>query len=268
MRHLLFFLLPIIFSCGDLKTSPNKGTEDSVISYFSTESEAYIHTDLYAKFRDSVYVLIDSASENCVHIEYTGDFNKDGYKDVLVEFINGCGGNCCGNSYMIYFYNGKTFSHSDLVGYDWDGIRIDSSNKTYTFEIEEVMEGYNTDLTPPKTSTYQLTANKLICLKTIQPTLIEAKIEIRSSDLKDGDTLSYLLVDLNANEKGDTICCYPYERWGRMFWEIHFDDGTIFKEEAQDQVKRIGVLSSTHNGYSDIVVDFDQTLVWDDGRYK
>lgn len=253
-------------SCRGIETSGNKKIDSTSISYFNTEDGSYMYKDVYARFRDSVYILVDSTKENCVRIEKVADFNKDGYKDVLIEFINGCGGNCCGNSYMIYFYNGQTFEHSDLVGNDWDGIEVDSSNNTYTFEIEESTEGMNTDLRLPHTNTFQLKQNKLVCIKTVAPLFIEAEVEIRSADLKEADSLSYLLVDLNGNEKADTISCRPWERWGRMFWEIHFDDGTTFTEGQP--AKRIGVLSSVHNGYSDIILDFDQKLIWEEGSYK
>lgn len=89
MKYLFCGILSIIFSCQDFKISSNKKSEDSLISYFCTENETYIRNDLYAKFQDSVYVLVDSVNENCVSIERTEDFNKDGYTDVLVEFING-----------------------------------------------------------------------------------------------------------------------------------------------------------------------------------
>ena len=89
-----------------------------------------------AVINEKVFTLVGIGDGLCIGIEKTGDFNKNGYDDVLVEIINGCGGNCCGNSYQIFSFDGQVFRKTQKVGYDWDGIEISESSLEFNFIVQ------------------------------------------------------------------------------------------------------------------------------------
>lgn len=86
------------------------------IHYFSTDNNSFLRADLYAKVNGRVYTLIDSSEQLCISLEHTADYNKDGKKDVLIGYIHGCGGNCCTNSYSIFYLKEGRFVQTKLVG--------------------------------------------------------------------------------------------------------------------------------------------------------
>ena len=90
MKKILFILLINI---------PFIGFGQNQIHYFLSPENS-LETTLKVVIDDEVISLISG----CLRIEKIEDFNKNGYKDILIENVLGCGGNCCGNSYQIFCF--------------------------------------------------------------------------------------------------------------------------------------------------------------------
>lgn len=87
----------------------------SSIHYFSSDS-GYIISELYATVNQDTFQLIDDKEANCFAIEAIEDYNNDGYPDILVGHIHGCGGNCCRNSYSVFSFQNNQFIQTQTVG--------------------------------------------------------------------------------------------------------------------------------------------------------
>ncbi|MBL3654868.1 SH3 domain-containing protein [Fulvivirga sediminis] len=125
------------------------------ISYFLNRKEGTSHQELRATINDKDIVIISYEEKQCFEIVETQDYDYNGYEEVLIEF-NACGGNCCGNSFIIFSYNGSNFTASDQIGYDFDGIELNYDNKNVrSFLVDEQNEGYgNTTLCEDKKGIY------------------------------------------------------------------------------------------------------------------
>ena len=86
----------------------------------------------------------------------------------------------------------------------------------------------------------------------------------KASESEEGH--AFILVNLDNDKLKDTIYGDYWHRWGSMNWGIGFGDGKAFNESHEGR-KRIGVLSSKTNGVNDIVLDFDDIMIWDGKKY-
>ncbi|BDS15503.1 LysM peptidoglycan-binding domain-containing protein [Aureispira anguillae] len=86
------------------------------IQYFSSDSSSYILMDVYAQIGNQIYTLQDSSVGECWAIVAQKDFNNNGYLDLLLGHIHGCGGNCCGNSYSFITFDKNHFVRTQEVG--------------------------------------------------------------------------------------------------------------------------------------------------------
>ena len=120
----------------------------------------------------------------CLRVILLADFNDDNQTDILVELLNGCGGNCCGNSYQFFINTGNGYIKSKRIGYDWDGIEIGSNTKTFEFIIETNNEGANYDFPEYKKETFIIRNNAPTIIDIVQPQKIKSKYEILSTEFK------------------------------------------------------------------------------------
>jgi hypothetical protein len=243
--------------------------QNSIHYYLTAENSNTADQELKAVVNDKEFTLISKDDNLCIEIEKTGDFNKNGFEDVLIEIINGCGGNCCANSYQIFSYNGQAFKKTKQVGYDWDGIEISESSVSFNFIIQTVNEGFgNTNMCDDKIETYRLNDYNLELINVIAEQKLSAITELRSSDFEGKeDEVLFMSFDLDGDGKNDKISCSYWARWGRMGnWNIRFGNGELF--EGKSTPKRIGVLNSKTNNAHDIVIGCEEVLKWNGLKYK
>lgn len=258
IKFLLFFIVSFpmfIFAQTQIKYSVSKNNNSS---YFSS-LDAYVNGEKHklVKFND----------ELCLTIEKIADFNQDGFDDVLVEIINGCGGNCCGNSYRIYSFDGDNFRETKTVGWDWDGVEIKMNGTEYNFIIDNFSEGIdNVELCNDVTEIYRLNNYSLELIEIHEPQEINAIKEIKASDFKKKDENEKLTIkyDLDEDGKKDKIICSYWDRWGSLFIKIHFNNGLILELSG----KRIGILETKTNGVHDIVIGCDRIMKWNGFEYN
>lgn len=215
-------------------------------------------------------MLIDTI---CFQIEKQGDFNLDGYLDILVQLSPGCDGNCCANKYQIFFFDGKQVYHSKVVGYDWDGVEIFRNKKgAYQFVVETKNEGMGyAEFCTDKIETFGVKDYDFKLIKKEEKEIIVAQKEVRSEwfekDNIDKSKEQVLYFDLDSDGKDDKIICEYWERWGRMMWKIEFGNGKVYKESGS-AAKRLGVLRTKTNGVYDLVLDCETIIKWDGKDYK
>ena len=250
-------------NCEGTHFTPNTHT----FNYFLSNN-GNINNELFLIVDHATQVkLIDNKEERCLNIICKGDFNKNGFTDVLIEDVLGCGGNCCGNTYLIYSYDGKRFNEIKLDAHDWNGIDIDSLKDRHSFTVETDNEGYNN--APPfyKKETFELFHDSLVLKEQYIAKKIRALTEIRSDMFHSKNDTITLLFNLDQDKTLDTITCTLNYRWGRMNeTKIHFGNGYV--ERLSLNTKRIGVLPSKTNGYHDLIIEFRDTLYWNKHHYS
>jgi hypothetical protein len=249
--------------------SISESSAQNPIHYYLTNENSYDYQELKAIVNDVVFTLISKEYKLCISIEKIADFNKNGYEDILVEIINGCGGNCCGNSYQIFSYNGQVFKETEQVGYDWDGIEISESSVGFNFIIQTAPEGAaNTDMCNDKIETYRLKDYTLELINIIKDQKLNAISELKADDFEGKeDEILFLTFDIDGDGKVDKIECSYWERWGRISsWNIKFGNGKSF--EGNSSPKRIGILNSKTNNVYDLVLECDEILKWNGLKYE
>ncbi|MBS9768023.1 MAG: hypothetical protein KGV44_10870 [Flavobacteriaceae bacterium] len=232
------------------------------VKYIREDGEEFMST-IYALIGDKKQKLPVPNDDDyaCPLIEDQGDYNFDGYTDVLIAWTS-CRGSCCANTFQIYFFDGKYFHRSKIVGYDWEGVEIVRNKKgLYRFVIATTGEGYgNTNICNSKVEVFGVKGYEFVKLKEIKGHFIKVKTEIRSAQFAekgvDEEKPQSLAYDLDNDGKMDSIVCNYWWRWGRMHWKILFGNGKKFSGETIGAVKRIGVLETKTKGICDLVLDF------------
>lgn len=239
------------------------------IQYLLSEKEFLFNQELKAVVHDKTFTLISKDNNQCIDIIKTGDFNKNGYQDALITVVFGCGGNCCGNGYQIFSFDGNKFRKTKIVGYDWNGIEISESEEDFSFIVETINEGYgNTEMCNNRTETYRFNGYQLDLIDTIEEHQLKAINELKSSDFegRENQTLS-LNYDLDRDGIDDLIIASYWERQGRVYsWEIIFGNGKTYIGSLSP--KRIGIMDTKTNNVNDLVLECDIILKWNGEEYE
>ncbi len=239
------------------------------IKYSIEKIDNQLYNSLIAEINGQSYVLIDYKDENCLNIIDQRDFDSNNTIDVLVEHVTACGGNCCGNSYFFYTYLGDGhFIKTEEFGYSWSDPLIEEWKGFWSVYVTSENEGVNNDPPVEKKERYVLDGYMIVKVEESERMSIKSVAEITSDrfDYNEKDKTITLLYDLNIDNVKDTIIASFWPRWGRMFWEIHFGNGNIFRSGIG--AKRLGVLKTKTNGYIDLVIDQDNILKWTGTEYK
>jgi len=242
---------------------------ENEISYYHSHDDSYDNQELIAEVNGDLYTLISKEGKLCFRIEKIADFNKNGHEDVLVKIIHGCGGNCCGDSYQIFSYDGEAFRAAEVIGYDWDGIEIIESFDGFQFVVESINEGFgNAEMCGDKVETFRLKDYDFELIEIVEDQKLSAIAELRSSDFKgrEDETL-HLEFDLNGDGHTDIISCTYWPRWGRIGqWQITFANGETYKGVTSP--KRIGIMDSKTNNVHDLVLECDELVSWNGVGYE
>ncbi len=244
-------------------SSKSANTKTSDIEYIK-EKDGRMYTKLTGRYKDSLVVLLDvEEGDVCYEALEQKDYNGDGYDELCVELINGCGGNCCGNSLQIFYFDGEKFGATESYGWDWDGIKIKTENgKTY-FMVQTINAGYNnSEVCGDKVETFVFEdfKLKLVDLKTEKE--VEAVLDFTFENYGKG----FVEYDIDNDGKLDKITGGYFERWGCLSdVKIIFANGKTFAFNSS--ADRVGVLDTKTKNYQDLVLDCEDIYVWDGNGY-
>jgi hypothetical protein len=211
--------------------------------------------------------LIGQSQQKCLRIVAQQDFDGNGSTDALVANVQGCGGNCCPDSFFFVtsqpnggFQIGKEFaeSWSDPVVEKWDG--------RWSVVVTSNNEGINTDRPVETTRRFVLEKGQAMAVQEHHKVDIQAIVEMRSEMFANPDETHTIEYDLDEDGRNDVVTGKFWERWGRIIWSVRFANGKEFTSSVG--CKRIGVLATRTNGVHDLVCDQDDVLHWTGTRYQ
>jgi len=239
------------------------------IEYFTESSGISVFDTLKAKINDQEYVIIGEDEEICMSVEDQRDFDDNGSKDVLVANILGCGGNCCGNSFLFVSYQGDGhFQKSDDFGYSWVSPSIEKWKGKWSVLVEDNEQGVgNTNMKETKTR-YILDSGSALKVEESSQKPITAIIELNAEefDSDNPDEIKKIVYDLNDDGINEEIIGEFWLRWGSILWKIKFSDGSVF--DSHVGCKRIGVLKTKTRSMHDLVCDHNSIYRWNGHSYQ
>lgn len=239
------------------------------IAYYLSKQSLHEKNRLIATVDGDSVELIGFDQNKCLNVYCVGDFNDDGYKDVAVEIVNGCGGNCCGNAYQFHLYNGHAFVKTHEVGYDWNGMAIDSSQKHWKFTVETLPQGIaHSEMCKESVEIWKISGYKLTLLEKRSEEKRLAIKEIRSDAFSANNTNELTMTfDIDGDGRDDTIKCWYWERWGAIaHWSLLLANGQEVLSTAGG--KRIGILETKTLGFHDLVLDCNTVVKWNGEKYE
>jgi len=238
-------------------------------TFHKANTDMAFYSGLTADYNGNTYELIELASDefsNCIKGLKEVDFDNDGYKDILIENILGCGGNAMPyNSFCIGFYNPvkEVFELTESFGFsimDPEYLNIGS----YTSII---VENYEEEIYGRRVEHYLLKEGKMVRIKITEELPIPTNIEISAngfskSDKENGKTIYY---DLNADGEKDSLHGEYWDRWGAVIWSVKFVNGQVFNSNSG--CKRVGILNTKTKGVNDIVCGINDIWIWNGEMY-
>jgi hypothetical protein len=268
----------ILIACSQFIACTQRDTDSpkDVETVTNYPVEYNLSDEHWGQFRELIAIvngqsttLIRYEEQVCINVVKVADFNKNGFDDVLVEHVTGCGGNCCGNSYQVFSFDGSKFHSTETVGYDWNGIEVAETPADFNFIVDTVNEGIgNTEMCGDKVETFRLNGYTLELIGVIGDERLPTITELKSEDFvgREYDALT-LSFDLDGDGSPDTIKSAYWERWGRLTsWQIEFGNGLVY--EGDSSPKRIGVLKSKTNDVYDLVIECNEVLKWNGSTYE
>jgi hypothetical protein len=122
------------------------------------------------------------------------------------------------------------------------------------------------------TERYVLKNGKAVRVEYNKKVPMKAVKELLPSDCTDEGDLTEksgkkIYFDIDGDGAKDYIHGTYWSRWNLIGnWRIIFANGKKF--ESDDSVMRVGILSTKTNGVHDLVLNFNDVMVWDGKRYK
>jgi len=266
-----------LYYCSKTGAKPSSQTGNPVkevkqkINYYTSNKAGggttTYYWDLNAKVEGKKYVI--SKDEHAMSIFKTLDFDEDGYEDALILTAPCFMGNACTDSYMFCSYskNGK-FTLSEEFGENAGEPIIEKWNGGNSVKIE------SRSLTSMEvwTERYILKNGKATRVEYKKKVPMRAIAELLPSDCTDEGDLTQnsgkkIFYDLDGDGAKDYIHGTYWSRWNLIGkWRIIFANGKKYEEEGSNM--RVGILSTKTNGVNDLVLDFDDIMIWDGRKYK
>ena len=209
----------------------------------------------------------DDNNFRCFSVVEQEDFDGNGTTDALIEEIAGCGNMGLLVYYIVSYSTNGYYTVSNSI---WgNGYTIEDWRGKKSILIIDANLGYENDKMNTKKERYVLKDGKMEMVETLKKQLIVSFKELRSSDFHHEDEkplrLSY---DLDGNGTTDYFECFYWSRWGSMIINKFVLNGKEVEDDCFNVgIKRIGVLSSTTNGYHDLVMDENSIIKWDGEKY-
>jgi tetratricopeptide (TPR) repeat protein len=107
------------------KISAIESNENKAIHYvefrFWLQELVAVTNDTFYSLVPWDYTTLGPEYGDCINVEQVGDFNGNGYEDVLIENRQSCGGSIGYSEYQAFTFNGNEFEKSESVGYHVSG---------------------------------------------------------------------------------------------------------------------------------------------------
>ena len=236
------------------------------VSYYCKSQGEY--DKLYAKV-DGFEYKIDLPNDMCLDIIAQKDFDQDGIDDALVENIQACGGNAIGNSYFFVSYQGTGFfTVTNEFGTSvWEAPKIEKWKGAQSVVIIDNNSGFNDAAPYTVKERYILKQGKAVRVESAKKQEVSVLKEVRNSDFYDDtdpDRTIVMEYDINNDGREEQFHVRYWERWNAVLFELYID-GKMYECSSGDH--RVGILSTTTNGYHDIVIGDNLVYKWNGRTY-
>ena len=197
------------------------------------------------------------------------DINNDQKKEILIE--RSLGGNCCPPKLEIVYFTSKCyprkyeFSKYEWVWGGWEVVDFKKINEGQLLSADNSLEGFDNKKLEVNTVNYFFDGKSFNFHSKIFKKELEALAEIRTSDLKINtphEKQSFLVYDINNDQKKEIISCNYWGRWGR------FTNCSIkvhgFEKDIKINIspKRLGILKEKKNKWNILVIDHDEKYIF------
>ncbi len=258
-RYLILFVL-LLLSYKDYGQKAKYITE-----YIDMDTTYLVYMENGKKRRIENAVAIDDFN-GTPWIYHQGDYNFDGYLDVLVSWWGG--GTCCPPRGQLFFYDGKQFHKSEVLGYSDMGTITRNPEGKYRFKMREDDDESENEVCYYKTIVWGVKGFRAVKLLELHDKYVKVQREIRASMFSpEDDSEKILLYDLDGDGKKDKIVCSLMFSYNfHMCFDIYFGNGK--KSNGYLHVSRVGILYTKTNGVYDLVVDCGSVLKWNGKEYE
>jgi hypothetical protein len=190
--------------------------------------------------------------EDIVQIIAVKDFNQDGIDDALVSAWNG--GTCCTPEFsVVSVVDGKLV----VAAIDVDAYELTVEKEQGHFYIRDT-QAHQAQL-------FAFDGVSVTVHKKIHN--LEALVEIDGPGGLYIDEVPPAILDFDVDDDGenDTIQCDVWTRWGSLRCRMPLPDGGT--QVSVTGCDRVGVLSSTSNGYHEFVCNFDTVITFNGEKW-
>ena len=252
---------------GTVKFDNSKIIESNVDISFYSKKQGY-YDQLYAKV-DGYEYKIDLPNDMCLNVIAQKDFDLDGIKDALVENVQACGGNAIGNAYFFVGYQGAGFFTvtNEFGASVWEEPKIENWKGTPSVVIVNNNSGYNHEESFTGKERYIFKQGQAVRVESAKKQGVSVIKEVRNTDFPDelnSDKVIIMEYDINNDGADERFHVRYWSRWNAVLFELYIN-GKMYECESGDY--RVGILSTTTNGYNDIVIGDNFVYKWNGRTY-
>ena len=248
------------------------------LNFFTEGSFAFFIDSIYTIKNNEKIILTTIKTDGCASkTGFVGDFNKDGFEDLIIEIIPSCGGNSTSAVFWQFFLQKEnSILKSDLL-VDVEVISINGDYYFKSYGDELVLPKKYSELYSPIIEYYTFVGDEMKLFKEEKNFPLKTKAEINITDFDSYDKTKPILnyqLDFDNDGIADTIIC-NYNQWGR--YPAYLDEQSIHfgnKKRVilnynlfRNPLRRIGVLESEQLGVNDIVINVNEVWRWNGESY-
>lgn len=248
------------------------------LDFFTAGTFGFMVDTIYTIQNNEKVILGTRKTDGCLSKEgFVGDFNKDGFQDLIIQIIPSCGGNASSEVYWQFFLLKE---NSILKSKRLTDAEVTTINGNYYFKTYGpplVLPKKYSELYSPLIQYYTFVGDEMKLFKEEKNFPLKTKAEINITDFDSYDKTKPILnyqLDFDNDGIADTIIC-NYNQWGRYPAyldepSIHFGNKkrVILSDNLfRNPLRRIGVLESEQLGVNDIVINVNEVWRWNGESY-
>ena len=209
-----------------------------------------------SKDKESWY---QEAFHKTVHI--VADLDGDTIPEAIIKTNNG--GNCCAPSYFIIKRHEKGFysilSHNELVNVD--GVTVSNTDNKRVIKVMQSASGAGLTALSEEIVLMALIDGKLEVLsKNTNDAYLIARMQLTSEEIR-GIGQKTIRFDIDNDQNADELTCSYWDRWGDINCSIQ--SSSYGKLQLAHSCKRVGILSTKHNGLNELVCNLNEVMRYD-----